>query len=90
MTNKNRFVEKNSILIREFDKYILEYPEFADKIPDNALVVMHIEGDEEFNNWARETAQSVAEKDNPIAYVTITELKPVRSRIEKLKLELAA
>ena len=90
MKEKNRFVEKNRILVREFDKYILEHPEFADNIPDNALVVMHIEGDEEFNNWAKETAQSVAEKDNPIVYVIIAELKPVRSRIEKIKLEVAA
>ena len=90
MTDKKRFLEKNSILIKEFDRYILEHPTFANKIPDNALVVMHLEGDKEFNNWAKETAQSVAEKDNPIVYVTITELKPVRSRIEKLKLELAA
>jgi hypothetical protein len=90
MTDKKRFVEKNSILVKEFDRYILEYPEFANKIPDNALVVMHIEGDEEFNAWARQTAQSVVEKDNPIVYVTITELKPVRSRIEKLRVELAA
>jgi hypothetical protein len=90
MTHKKRFVEKNSILVKEFDRYILEHPEFADKIPDNALVVMHIEGDEEFNNWAKETAESVADKDNQIVYVTITELKPVRSRIEKLSLQLAA
>ncbi|MEA3414778.1 MAG: DUF5647 family protein [Thermodesulfobacteriota bacterium] len=90
MTHKKRFVEKNSILIKEFDRYILEHPEFADKIPDNALVVMHIKGDEEFNNWAKETVESVAEKDNQIVYVTITELKPVRSRIEKLNLQLAA
>jgi len=90
MTDKKRFVEKNSMLVKEFDRYILEHTEFADKIPDNALVVMQIQGDEEFNNWAKETAQAVAEKDNPIVYVTITELKPVRSRIEKLKLELAA
>jgi len=90
MIEKKRFVEKNSMLVKEFDKYILEHPEFADEIPNNALVVMQIEGDEEFNNWARETAQSVAEKDTPIVYVTITELKPVRSRIEKLKLELVA
>ncbi|MBL7208364.1 MAG: hypothetical protein ISS67_07600 [Desulfobacterales bacterium] len=90
MTDKKRFLEKNSILIKEFDRYVLEHPAFANKIPDNALVVMHLEGDEEFNNWAKETAQSVAEKDNPIVYVTITELKPVRSRIEKLKIELAA
>jgi hypothetical protein len=90
MIDKKRFVEKNSMLIKEFDRYILEHPEFASEIPNNALVVMQIEGDEEFNNWARETAQSVAEKDTPIVYVIITELKPVRSRIEKLKLELVA
>jgi uncharacterized protein DUF5647 len=90
MTDKKRFLEKNSILIKEFDRYVLEHPAFANKIPDNALVVMHLEEDDEFNNWAKETAQSVAEKDNPIVYVTITELKPVRSRIEKLNLQLAA
>ena len=90
MIDKKRFVEKNSMLRKEFDRYILEHPEFASEIPNNALVVMQIEGDEEFNNWARETAQSVAEKDTPIVYVIITELKPVRSRIEKLKLELVA
>jgi hypothetical protein len=32
----------------------------------------------------------MAEKDTPIVYVTVTELKPVRSRIEKLKVEMAA
>ena len=90
MTDKKRFLDKNSILIKEFDRYVLEHPAFANKIPDNALVVMHLEEDDEFNNWAKETAQSVAEKDNPIVYVTITELKPVRSRIEKLNLQLAA
>ena len=90
MKDKRLFVEKNSILVKEFDRYILEHPEFAEKIPDNALVVMHLEGDDDFNTWARKTALSAAEKDNPIVYVTITELKPVRSRIEKLKLELAA
>ncbi|MDL1984824.1 MAG: hypothetical protein LWX54_11660 [Deltaproteobacteria bacterium] len=90
MTDKKRFLEKNSILIKEFDRYVLEHPAFANKIPDNALVVMHLEEDDEYNNWAKETAQSVAEKDNPIVYVTITELKPVRSRIEKLNLQLVA
>lgn len=90
MIDKKRFTEKNTMLVKEFDRYILDHPEFADKIPDNALVVMQIEGDEEFNRWAREAAQSAAEKDTPIVYVTITELKPVRSRIEKLKLEQVA
>ena len=90
MSNPNNFVNKNTMLVREFDRYILEHPGFAEKIPDNALVVMQIVGDEEFNEWARRTGQSVAEKDNPIVYITVTELKPVRSRIEKLKLEMVA
>jgi hypothetical protein len=89
MNDRERYVEKNNILIREFDKYILEHPEFSDCIPNNALIVMQIEGDEEFNGWARETGRQVAEKDMPMVYITITELKPVRSRIEKLRLEFA-
>ncbi|HHT9124345.1 MAG TPA: DUF5647 family protein [Candidatus Brocadiia bacterium] len=90
MTDKNRFAEKNRMLVKEFDRYILDHVEFADKIPDNALVVMQLEGDEEFNNWAREAARRVAENDTPLVYVTVTELRPVRSRIEKLRLERIA
>jgi hypothetical protein len=90
MIDKKRFVEKNTMLVKEFDKYILEHPEFANQLPNNALVVMQIDGDEAFNQWARETAPLVAEKDTPVVYATITELKPVRSRIERLKLESVA
>ncbi|MCH8316923.1 MAG: hypothetical protein IIA88_00260 [Bacteroidetes bacterium] len=81
---------KNSMLGAEFDRYILDHPKFADDIPDNALVVMQMVGDEAFNKWAKETGEQVAEKDQPVVYITINELKPVRSRIEKLKLELVS
>jgi len=90
MTEKMRFAEKNVALVKEFDRYIIEHPDFADKIPDNALIVMNIEGDEEFNNWAKRTAESVAEEDNQIVYVNIIDIRPVRSRIAKLDLQLAA
>ncbi len=90
MTDKERFIEQNSKLVREFDRYILEHPEFAEQIPDNALVVMQIEGDKEFNHWVRETATKNLEQNQPLVHITITELKPVRSRIEKLKFELVA
>jgi hypothetical protein len=90
MNDKRRFIEKNSMLVREFDRYILEHPEYADGLPDNALVIMQFEGDEEFNRWAKQTGKECAEGGNPIVYVTITELKPVRSRIEKLRLEMVA
>ena len=39
MTDKKRFVEKNGMLVKEFDRYILEHPGFAEKIPDNALEI---------------------------------------------------
>ncbi|MCX5909825.1 MAG: hypothetical protein NTY64_22270 [Deltaproteobacteria bacterium] len=90
MRAKTDFTEKNTMLVREFDKYILEHPEFAERIPDNALVVMQMEGDEEFNKWAKEAAQNMADEQNPPIYITVTGLKPVRSRIKKLKIELAA
>jgi len=78
------------MLVREFDRYIIEHPEFAEKIPNNALVVMQIEKDDAFNQWAKETALKATEKDQPIVFVTITKLKPVRSRIEKLKLGMVS
>ena len=87
---KEGFVLKNSMLGAEFDKYILEHPEFADDIPDNALVVMQIDDDEAFNNWAKDTAKHVCEKGQLVVYVTITDMKPVSSRIEKMKLELVS
>ncbi len=90
MRDRGKFTEKNSMLVREFDRYIVEHPDFADKLPDNALIVMQIEGDEDFNSWAKGTGQRAAEKDQEIVFVTITELKPVRSRIEKLRLEMVA
>ena len=90
MRTKPDFTEKNTMLVKEFDRYIIEHPEFAERIPDNALVVMQMEGDEEFNKWARKAAQQMADKQNPPIYITITELKPVRSRIGKLRIELAA
>jgi hypothetical protein len=51
---------------------------------------MQMEGDEDFNKWAKEAAQNIADEQNPPIYITVTELKPVRSRIKKLKIELAA
>ena len=90
MKGRTKFTEKNTMLVREFDKYILEHPTFAEQIPDGGLIVMQVEGDEAFNEWARQAARKAADKSNPRVYVTVTELKPVRSRIEKLKIELAA
>lgn len=43
------FEKRNSLLGMEFDRYVREHPEFAERIPKNAQVILLIEGDEAFN-----------------------------------------
>jgi len=81
----NVMERKNTELIKEFNRYIREHPEFADSIPNNAVVVLQLDGDEEFNKWSREIAKSHAEKGQPIVYVRIKKMRPIRSRIEELE-----
>jgi len=50
------------------------------------LVAMLVEGDEEFNRWSRDGAKRQAEKGQPIVYIRINRIQPVRSRIEELEI----
>ena len=78
----NVFEQKNA----EFDRYVREHPDFAERIPDNALVAMLVEGDEAFNRWSQEGAKGQAEKGQPIVYVEIKRIQPIRSRIQEIEL----
>ena len=78
--------KRNSLLGMEFDRYIREHPEFADKIPDNAQVILLLEGDEGFNKWSARIGKEQATQDQPLLYVTIKKLAPAHSRIEELSL----
>ena len=82
----NVFEQKNAELVTEFDRYVREHPDFADRIPDNALVAMLVEGDEEFNQWSQEGAKRQAEKGQPVVYVKIKRIQPIRSRIQEMDL----
>jgi len=86
----NIFEVKNTELVKEFNRYVREHPAFADDIPKNAVVVMQLEGDRKFNQWSRKLAESHAEKGQPIVYVHIRKIKPLRSRIEKVELKRVA
>jgi hypothetical protein len=81
----NVFEQKNAELVTEFDRYVREHPDFAERIPNNGLVAMLIEGDQEFNRWSQEGAQCQAEKQQPIVYVKIKRIQPIRSRIEEIE-----
>ena len=86
----NIYERKNTELIKEFDRYVREHPEFADDIPKNAVVVMQLVGNAKFNQWSRRLAKIHASNSRPIVYVHIRKLKPLRSRIEKLELKRVA
>lgn len=86
----NIMEDKNAEMIYEFDMYVLEHPEFAENIPQGAIVALQIDGDEEFNRWSKRLAKSQAEKGQPIVYVKIKKIKPPCSRIEKVELERVA
>ena len=83
----NIMERKNTELIKEFNRYVREHPEFADSIPNNGIVIMQLEGDREFNEWTFKLAKSYEEKSQPLIYVRIKRLNPIRSRIEELELE---
>ena len=83
----NTMERKNTELIKEFNAYIREHPEFANDIPDNAVVIMQLEGDEEFNRWSLALARAYEEEGHPIICAKIKKIRPVRSRIEELELD---
>lgn len=82
----NAFERRNSLLGMEFDRYIREHPEFGERIPDNAQVILLLEGDEDFNGWSIRIGKEQTESGCPIVYVTIKKLGRAHSRIEGLEL----
>ena len=83
------FEKRNNLLGLEFDRYVREHPEFMNKIPHNAQVILLLEGDNEFNAWSTKLGKKQAEPNQPIIYITIKKLGPAHSRIEELSLATA-
>lgn len=83
----NSFELRNTELIKEFNRYVREHPKVADQIPNDAIIILHLEGDEAFNTWARQLAESRQEEGQSFVVVKIKKLRPLRSRIQQLELE---
>ena len=75
--------KKHAILVTEFDRYVLEHPEFAVEIPKNAQIVLQVEGDEEYNVWSKQLAERQREPLQRVIYVKVKGLKPAKSRLFK-------
>jgi len=89
--NKVKFWELQRTIGFEFSRYILKHPEFARKIPANALIVFQIHDNPEFNTWAKKSAKSKKLTGQKILTVDIEKLlPPLETRLVKPQLNLAA
>ena len=86
----NSFEQKNTELIKEFNRYVREHPKVVEQIPNDAIIILQLEGDDAFNTWARQLAESRQVEGHPLMVVKIKKLKPLRSRISQLELEQAS
>ena len=81
---------KNLILSTEFDRYVIEHPEFAEKIPQNAQIVLLPENDPELCQKNIEIAKVQREARQPVVYVYIEKVASQISGLVNLRLEIAA
>jgi len=80
---------KHAILVTEFDRYVVEHPEFAVEIPRNAQIVLQLEGDKEYNEWSKHLAEKQREPSQKVVYVKVKGLKPAKSRLLKPEVAVA-
>lgn len=86
MTREELF-RKNQQLSTEFELYLLEHPEIEEQIPDNSMIVLIPEYDQELATQNIEIAEANKEPGQAIVYVKVARLRA--SRIEGLTLKVA-
>ncbi len=86
MTREELF-RKNQQLSTEIELYILEHPEIEEQVPDNAMIVLVPEYDQELATKNIELAEANKEPGQSLVYVKVKKLRA--SRIEELTLEVA-
>lgn len=85
--NRNIIAIKNMLLGLEFDKYVVEHPDFAKKIPQNATIFFFPQNDSELCQANLQLA--TRQKKRNVVFVRISRLAPLpKSRIISPKVEL--
>lgn len=82
-----RFANLAITLSFEFQKYLMQHPELADRIPEGAVVVLQLEGNPEFNLWSRNLADSEKRAGRKVVTVRLGPMTPPVSRIAKAELQ---
>ena len=82
MGNYNRFL---TMLSTEFQRYVMENEKLGEKIPLNAMLVFQVDGEDNFNNWHKDTSMRNREKDQPVILIRVKKWRE-HSSIEELHL----
>jgi hypothetical protein len=82
------YVKFLAMLSIEFDRYIIENENLTAKIPDNALIIFKVDGEDDFNKWHSEISLKNKEPNQPVIYANINKWRK-QSSIEKLQLAAA-
>ena len=88
MMTQQELFSKNLILSTEFDRYVLEHPEFAQEIPANAQVVLLPADDPELRQKNLELAKAQREPGQPVIYVEIESFSLGSDRANTLKINI--
>ena len=89
--NEKEFFDKSLTLSFEFSRYIIAHPEVEEQVPKGALVVLILEDDPDFNQRAKELAQTKREPNQPLVIVRVQRLlPPAESRLVNPRLELVS
>lgn len=87
-TKMNELWYRALTLSQEFDRYVLEHPRFAERIPFGAEVVLLPTYDKELREYNLRNGTINNEPGRPIVHIEIGRLRPRRSQIIKPKLKI--
>ena len=82
MSGYNHFT---TMLASEFHRYLMEDEEKARLLPDNAVIVFQVDGEEDFNRWHKEMTLRNTEANQSVAYVHLKKWR-LHSVIEDMTL----
>lgn len=81
--NEPEFVSLNATLTAQFNAFVAGHLQWAaDTIPDNAAILVEVEGDKEFNEWSRELVHASVEPGQSIFPVLFQRLSNDGAKME--------
>ncbi len=87
MTKETKMIERNIELSAEFSRYLFDHPEFEEKLPKDAEIVLLPEFDEELKEFNMKMGKEMEADGSKVIYISIRQIRPkTLSRIEKIEL----